>query len=139
MFVLRVTHCNDATCSTSVSTDVDTIGAVGLIPSTAIGSDGLAIIAHRNGAANALRVTHCTDLICSTGTSTTVDDPTLNVGLGPSIKIGSDNLAVIAHRESDGSAVRVTHCSNTLCTFGTSVTSDDVADAVGEPRDPHRA
>jgi len=29
-------------------------------------------------------------------------------------------------------AVGDAHCSNTLCTFGTSVTSDDVADAVGE-------
>ncbi len=99
-----------------------TANRAGLYTSIAIGVDGLPVISHHDETAGALRVTHCDNRTCSAATSTTVDDPPAAVGAHGSIAIGSDGLAVVSHYDSGAEALRVTHCSNVVCTAATSVT-----------------
>ncbi|MGE0360330.1 MAG: hypothetical protein AB7H93_04740 [Vicinamibacterales bacterium] len=108
-------------------------GAAGSVAYTsiAIGVDGLAVISHQDESAGTLRVTHCDNRTCSAATSTTVDDPPATVGAHGSIAIGGDGLAVVSHYDAGAQALRVTHCSNVVCTAATSVTIDDSASAVG--------
>jgi hypothetical protein len=126
-WALRMTHCDNSSCTASTSTTVDSpagvsVGAGGV----AIGVDGLPIVAHVQ-LPNSLRVTYCSNRACTAAISTTVD----NQGLGRAIAIGADGLAVIAGVDTTQTALRVTHCSNIPCTAATSITIDDPADAVG--------
>ena len=130
---LRVTHCSNLACTSATSTTVDDpANLVGYNPSLAIGTDGLAVIGHRDVSAGTLRVTHCSNLACTTATSATVDTLPGEVGHDASLAIGSDGLPVISHRANSASALRVTHCGNVTCTNGnTSTTVDDPANLVG--------
>lgn len=58
---LRVTHCNNVTCTSGVSTPVDNTAGSGYMPSMTIGTDGLPVIAQYDAVARGLRVTHCGD------------------------------------------------------------------------------
>ncbi len=63
---LRVTHCGNVTCMAgAVSTTVDDpANQVGFDTSIAIGTDGLPVISHQDGTADALRVTKCASRTC---------------------------------------------------------------------------
>ena len=131
---LRVTHCGNVTCTngnTSTTVDGPTANSVGRYSSLAIGADGLPVISHQMGTANALRITHCNNVACTNATSTTVDDPANAVGFDTSLAIGTDGLVVIGHQDRTAGALRVTRCNNVACTSATSTTVDDPAYAVG--------
>jgi hypothetical protein len=116
---LRVTHCGNVTCTAgNVSTTVDDlpVGAVGLFTSIAIGVDGLPVIIHRDEGAQALRVTHCGNIQCTSGNvSATVDDTGNEIGYQPSVAIAPDGLAVISHRDSTITGLRVVKCRTLSC------------------------
>ena len=63
---LRVTHCGNAACTAgNLSTTVDDPGNfVGYSTSIAMGSDGLPVIAHLDGDADASRVAKCGTRAC---------------------------------------------------------------------------
>lgn len=129
---LRVTHCSNVSCSSGTSTTVDDpAGAVGQFTSIAIGTDGLAIISHFDDATDGLRVTHCNNVVCTSATSVTVDNPADVVGRYSSLKVGTDGLAIISHWDETAGALRVTHCSNVICSAATSLNVDDPATSVG--------
>ncbi len=129
---LRMTRCADAACTSATSTTIDDpANLVGIMPSLALGADGLPVISHMDETAGALRVTHCQDLACAGATSTTVDDPANTVGTFSSLAIGTDGVPVISHRSFEDQALRVTHCNNAACTGATSVTADDPTNSVG--------
>ncbi len=109
---LRVTHCNDIACVSATSTLVE--ADTGWDPAMAIGSDGLPIIAHSPAVAADLRMTHCSDLACTASTHTTFSTVGINDSGNPSITIGTDGFAIVAHRASTG-GFAVTHCQNVLC------------------------
>lgn len=130
---LRVTHCDNRTCSAATSTTVDDPPAtVGADASIAIGSDGLAVIGHYDSGAQALRVTHCSNVACTAATSVTVDDGANAVGRFTSIAIGTDGLPLISYLDDTAGTLRVTHCGNVACTAGNiSTTADDPPQVVG--------
>jgi hypothetical protein len=109
-FDLRVTHCNDAACTTSTTTALDTASNAGFGTSIAIGSDGLPVIAHQESATNDLHVTHCGNISCTVGTTTT---PDTSGGSQPSIAIGVDGFPVISHQFAGD--LRVTKCNDVAC------------------------
>lgn len=114
---LRVTHCGNAACTAgNVSTTVDNpTNIVGVQPSVAIGSDGLAVISHRDNTAGALRVTNCLNVACTLGISVTVDDPANSVGQWSAIKFGADGLPVISHYDATAGLLRVAKCGTRTC------------------------
>jgi len=129
---LRITHCNNVTCTTASSSTVDDpADLVGGTPAITIGTDGLPIVAHRNATASALRISHCVDVACTTAVSTNVDNPpSTPVGGQPSIRVGIDGMVVVAHSNGSTLSVRLTHCSDVACTSATSIDAYDVADQV---------
>lgn len=121
---LRVTHCTNAACTAAVSTTVDDpANSVGVESAMAIGSDGLAIIAHYDVSADDLRVTHCGNAVCTSATSSTVDAAGF-VGQTPAIAIGSDGLAFVTHTDIGARTLRASACGNVSCTQAMSVTID---------------
>jgi hypothetical protein len=129
---LRVTHCSNAACTSASSTTVDDpADLVGAGSSIAIGSDGLAIISHRNLNEESLRVTHCNDVECTSATSSEPDNTASNLGWDSSIAIGPDGRPIIAHFDDTADGLRVSHCGDITCSGATSTTVDDPIDTVG--------
>ncbi len=125
---LRVTACVEAQClAKPVSTDVDPTAGSGTTTSITVDVDGNPIIAHYNANQQSLLVTTCNDPQCTDDdeTTTTVDADG-NVGLGPSIALGTDGLPVIAHRDVAREDLRVTACNDPRC-FGGDETTTRIA------------
>ena len=64
-----------------------------------------------------LRVSKCGDAACGSGNILSVlDGPQgLNVGIGNSIAIGPDSLAVVSHYNATEQALRISKCGNLAC------------------------
>lgn len=127
---LRVTHCGDLACgSGNQSTSHFGFGLVqGAQTAIAIGTDGLAIISHWDFTNRALRITHCSNVACTVATTVTADDLSAgSVGEHSSIAIGADGFAFVSHFDSVAGALRVTHCSDVVCSTSTTVVADDAA------------
>jgi hypothetical protein len=125
--------------ATGSITPLDTASVSGVFSSIAIGSDGFGIISYYVGGNEALlRVAHCLSLACNAVTTTDIDTVG-DAGWFPSIKIGSDGLALISYvftrsRNSQGYFeaaydLKVAHCLNVACTAAT-VTTLDTASTV---------
>ena len=109
---LLVSHCENINCTSVVSTTLDSTGDVGFSSSVAIGTDGLALISYHDQSNYDLKVAHCGNTACTEADIYTVD--TIHGGYYNSITIGADGLGLIAN--TDGSDLRVSHCSNLNCT-----------------------
>ena len=130
---LRVTHCSNIACTAATSTTADAAAFVGTTTSLVIGSDGLPLIGHRDDAARGLRVTHCANVACTVSTSATIDDlPVNSVGGDKAVALGGDGLGLIAHYDNTANTVRVTHCSNVLCSVATTTTVDAAPTGAGQ-------
>jgi predicted regulator of Ras-like GTPase activity (Roadblock/LC7/MglB family) len=127
---LKVAHCNDAVCSTSTKTTVDSIGDVGQYSSIAIGADGLPIISYW-GYGVFLRVAHCNDVQCTGGDETVPNVDTNFAGTYTSITIGADGLPIISYRDNANADLKVAHCNDLQCLAATATTVDATGD-VGE-------
>jgi len=112
-WAVKVAHCTNVACSSSVVSIVDSAtSAVGRTLSMAIGADGLGLISYSDYSAENLFVAHCNDIACSTNSHTAIDTPG-NVGAFSSITIGVDGLGLIAY--DGGSVLKVAHCQNIIC------------------------
>ena len=69
---LKIVHCNDATCSSSTSTVLDSVGDVGRYPSVTVGSDGFGLVSYLDGTNDILKTAHCTNLACTSFTTATI-------------------------------------------------------------------
>jgi hypothetical protein len=115
---LLVVHCNDAACSSSTSTPVDSAAAtVGRYPSATIGSDGLGFVSYLDATNHNLKVAHCTNVACSgfqtrtvISSGTVADDQT-------SVTVGTDGMPLISY--VDNGNLRVAHCADVACTTAT--------------------
>lgn len=129
---VRVAACRDAGCTTSTVTTMTRNGAVvdAGTPSIAIGSDGLPMISMSDSsvAGGGLSVARCADSTCATHDIVTVDS---SLGLYTSLKVPPNGLPLIASYNNQGSALRLTACSDPHCDTSMSMTIDNEAD-VGE-------
>jgi hypothetical protein len=127
---LRVAHCLDPTCTAITTTDVDTVGDVGMFSSIKIGSDGLPLITYVSTRSVSfaftqdLKVAHCNDIACTSATITTLDSAARVDDISP-LTIGGDGLGLIAYQDTTSSAstkINVAHCANVACTSATFTT-----------------
>jgi hypothetical protein len=99
----------------------------GFPSSSALGADGLGLIAYFDSTHLDLNAGHCADADCSAVTTTVLDNIG-DVGSFLSMKIGSDGLGVIAYAQDLNAAgqlafaLKVAHCANTACTSATVTT-----------------
>lgn len=135
---LLVTHCSNRACTSSTTATADNRPVpVGAYTSLAIGVDGLPLIAHQilsDGtlAGADLRVTHCTTRTCSKAGSRTVET-TGRVGYDPSVAIGADGRALIAHLDDTAGRLHVTRCRDIACTQVQVFTPDPAASSGAQP------
>jgi hypothetical protein len=104
-----------AACGGTASIPIESAGSVGWAPSIAIGSDGLAVIAHGRSIGTGLSVRHCSNVACDASTGVTID-ASAATGTPSSIAIGTDGLPIIAY--PIGNNVRTAHCGDVFCTPG---------------------
>src|SRR3990167_3282037 len=138
---LKVTKCTNASCSTNSTTEFEDVDDVGQDTSIAIGTDGLAIISHRNVTNTNLQVSKCANINCTSLSADTEIVDTDVVGVDTFIAIGTDGLPIISHYEGDtggggcGAAgecnLKVTKCTNASCSTN-STTEFENGDDVGE-------
>jgi hypothetical protein len=119
---LKVVHCNDAACSSSTSTTVDSTGNVGRYPSVTVGADGLGLVSYLDATNNNLKTAHCTNTACTAFTTATVVPSGTLADDTTSATVGTDGLGLISY--VDGGNLRVAHCANVACSSVTSNTID---------------
>jgi hypothetical protein len=117
---LRIVHCNDATCSSSTATTLDSTGNVGRYPSVTVGSDGFGLASYLDTTNGSLKTAHCTNLACTTFTiATIVSGPNVADDV-TSVAVGTDGLGLVSY--VGGGNLRVAHCTNVACSAaGTNV------------------
>ncbi len=98
---LRICKCGNASCSSGNScVAVDSNGNVGVVPSLAIGADGLPVIIHGDGTNLGLRVCKCGNASCSSGNTCTTVESTGVVSGYISLAIGVDGLPVASYNDT---------------------------------------
>ena len=128
---LKVAHCANLKCTSATITTLDE----GYHTSIAVGADGLGLIGYYDIDNGNLKVAHCSNVECTSATVTTLDtgahpppddspEYADNVGVDPSITIGSDGLALISYFNIRAGDLKVAHCSNIACTAATVTTLD---------------
>ncbi len=107
---LRVAHCSDGSCTSSVKTTVAPVVDGYNRSSISIGSDGLGVVAYRAGVE--LRLAHCGNVACTTaGRLVAVPEvPFGPTGIDASMTIGTDGLPIIA--SSFSGEMKVAHLSD---------------------------
>jgi len=72
-----------------------------------------------------LKVAHCSNLACTDATTSTIDSAADgDVGEFTSATVGTDGFGLISYEDLANSALKVAHCSNTVCTAATTSTID---------------
>jgi hypothetical protein len=127
---LRIAHCVDVACTSSVARTLDSSGDVGLYTSIAVPGDGRALISYQDATNDDLRVAHCADIPCTSAITATLDTTGIT-GLYTSIAIGQDNLGIISYYDSSNTQLKVAHCSSSSCATAT-ITAVDNGGDVGQ-------
>jgi cysteine-rich repeat protein len=124
---LRMAHCTDQQCSSTIATTVDNSGRVGGGVELQLGHDGLGVIAFQQPATNTLWIGHCNDPSC-TSISTRVVEGVGEVG-GLSLAIAPNGVPLVAYRDTDTDDLKlVAVCPYTRgCGNGT-VEDDELCD-----------
>jgi len=102
---LKVAHCADVTCSSSVKTTLDNSGVTGIATSIAIGIDSRAVISYGDFTNHDLKIAHCEDVVCSTATTFSLDTVG-DVGRVSSIAIGDDGLPIVGYNSLSPSGLK---------------------------------
>jgi len=124
---LRVTHCDDAACSSATTATLDSLGNVNLAncaASIAIGTDGLAVISYYDATNQDLKVAHCDNAACSSAALATVDDSAGDMGRYNAITIGADGLPVVSYYDATNQDLKVAHCGDRACQSAVLTTVD---------------
>jgi hypothetical protein len=100
---------------------LDTAGDVGRTSSTAIGTDGLALIAYRDFTNGTVKVAHCNDAACTGATLSTVDSGWNTVAL----VIGGDGRGLIVYSGPNDGGLKAAHCNDGACTTVSVATLED--------------
>jgi hypothetical protein len=128
---LLVAHCNDAACTSAITTTLDSAGNVGSNTSITIGNDGLPIISYRDHDTPALKVAHCENITCTAATTSTLDTSE-DTGWLTSIIIGADGNPLIGYDAGTppNAFLKVAHCNDPACT-GASIATVATSSAAG--------
>ena len=118
------------TCTTAITSTLDSSLVWLLDSKLAIGKDGLGLISYAGSyEAGVLRVAHCQDVLCTRAITTTLD-ASGHVGIGSGIAIGPDGLGIILYHEDivGGTpfwqGLKLAHCENVACTQASLFTVD---------------
>jgi hypothetical protein len=113
---LKIAHCRDIACTTSSTSTIDSADNVGKWASIAIGSDGLPVVSYYDATGGNLKVAHCSDVACTSAAAVVLDGVDgADVGMYTSIAIGADGFPIVAYYDVTNTALKVTHCEDTLC------------------------
>jgi len=132
---LRLTHCADRACNTSVSNTVDTL--FGSYSSLQLDSEGFPVISYYDNG-GVLKLAHCNDPDCAGGDESinTVDGGPNDVGQFNSLALDGDGFPVISYYDATAQKLDLAHCSDENCADPASIvpvaTDDDPADDVGQ-------
>lgn len=112
-YYLKVAKCNNATCSSSTISIIETDGSpTGKNTSIAIGTDGFPVISYYKQSAGALQFVKCSNASCSSaGTPVVID--AASIGGTSSITIGINSYPVISY---DGNSnLKIALCTAIDC------------------------
>ncbi|MFC1789478.1 hypothetical protein ACFLYY_00700 [Patescibacteria group bacterium] len=118
--VLKVTKCNNASCSSFSSTTLGTT-LVNVNESIVMGTDGYPVIAYQGPDPYPLIIAKCADASCSSFSTTTLDD----YGPYASLAIGTDGYPAVAYQGPIGNDLKFAKCLNSDCSSFSSTTLDD--------------
>jgi hypothetical protein len=110
---LRIVHCNDATCSSSTATMLDSTGNVGRYPSVTVGSDGFGLASYLDTTNGNLKSAHCANLTCTSFTTATIVSSGTVADDFTSVSVGTDGLGLVSY--VDNGNLKVAHCTNVAC------------------------
>ena len=112
---LKLAHCHSADCASATLTTVDNTGSVGTYLSLAIGASG-PVISYIDSSAGKwdVKLAYCHNADCSSAALRVVDGAGQIDGY-TALVIGTDGLPVVAYREVNTPAFRITQCSSTTC------------------------
>jgi hypothetical protein len=129
---LKVATCTSPDCSgTTVTTTIDSLGAVGMETSLTIGANGNPVISYYDWTNTALRVAACTTPTCTGAATITTVDNDNNVGTNSSITIGANGNPVISYYDSTNTALKVAACTTPTCAGAAAITTLDADGIVG--------
>ena len=133
---LKIVHCNDATCSSSTTTVLDSVGTVGRYPSVTVGSDGFGLVSYLDATSNNLKTAHCTNLACTAFTTATIVSSGAVADDSTSVNVGTDGFGVVSY--VDGGNLKVAHCTNVACSSAGANTIDATGGRLLLDRDRRR-
>ncbi len=116
----------------NTSTNVDSVGDVGLYTSLTIGADGLPVVSYYDFSNNDLKILHCGNVDCTSDNTLTPVDSVEIVGSFTSIAIGVDGLPIISYHGINNTELKILHCGNTACTGGNNITAVDSVGIIGQ-------
>jgi len=126
---LEVVRCNDATCTSTTTTTIDSSGDVGRTPSLQLDSNNYPVIAYHYNTSQDLKIVHCGSTDCSSGNTINTVDSGGNVGDYPSLQLDTTNgYPVIAYYDATNTAIKLVHCDDVNCDgdeSGNTVTVDN--------------
>jgi hypothetical protein len=112
---VMVTKCNDAACAGGNETTTTLNAGMGGATSTAIGSDGLPVIANYRSEAGEISVIKCDGSSC-TGEDTAITVVAEDIlGDNLSLALGNDGFPVIAYNGNQGPSLKVIKCNDSAC------------------------
>jgi len=130
---LRLTHCGDPACITSVTNSVDPVA--GQYSSLQLDSNGLPVISYYDPATTTLKLAHCSDPDCTDQASVaTVDSGPNDRGQFSSLALDAD-IPVISYYDATDQKLVLAHCTDPDCTDPATITEVDTgegADDVGQ-------
>ena len=128
---LRMSDCDNATCSSGNDRAVDETGDVGWYTSIYCLSSTDCKISYFDNTNADLKFADCDDSACSTKTLTTVDDSSSSIGWFTSIYCLSSTDCKIAYWDSTNNDLKFVDCDDSACTSGnrTITTVDSVTSA----------
>ncbi|HEX6946631.1 MAG TPA: S-layer homology domain-containing protein [Acidimicrobiia bacterium] len=123
--LLAIMHCNDPNCAGGNESITKPVG-VGNYPSLALDPSGNPVVAYFAPTGD-LMLLHCNDPSCQGGNESVQKVGATTPGTqgeGPSVKVDSSGIPVIAFHDQANKVLKVARCSNANC-VGASVTVPD--------------
>jgi hypothetical protein len=129
---LVLCHCNNASCTTSACSTIDSSANVGRNNSIAIGTDGYPIITHYDINNYKLRICDCGNTTCSSVScgevATVADAGTYNQDIPSSVAIGTDGYPIVSYYDAINGNLKIVDCDDNLCAGETPVTIEATND-----------
>jgi hypothetical protein len=131
--ILKVLVCNNATCSSYSSQNVDPNAIRGPYPSLALDASGFPVVSYYDQSGGNLNVVHCGNATCSTGnTIVSPDGASADVGKYTSLKLDASGFPVISYYDETSANLKVIRCGDANCMSNNTIRTPDSTGAVGQ-------